>query len=203
MDGTGGSTQNRQSKSIAYSMNTLEIIFWIFGIGILAGATLVAFSRNLIHAAGGLFLTLFSVAGIFIISGADFLGIVQLIVYVGGVLILILFGVMLSRKFSGEVIAPGRINSALSLCIGILLAGLIIALIMPGDYTQNFPENAPIQTNGSTTSIGVQLLTQYLLPFEFVSFLLLTALVGSAWLARRKPAQPRDTLQSGSNQSNT
>jgi NADH:ubiquinone oxidoreductase subunit 6 (subunit J) len=72
-------------------MNSLEIIFWIFGVGILAGASLVAFSRNLIHAAGGLFLTLFSVAGIFVLSGADFLGIVQLIVYVGGILILILF----------------------------------------------------------------------------------------------------------------
>jgi NADH-quinone oxidoreductase subunit J len=184
-------------------MNNLEIIFWIFGLGILAGASLVAFSRNLIHAAGGLFLTLFSVAGIFVLSGADFLGIVQLIVYVGGILILILFGVMLSRKNSGEVIAPGRINSSLSLGTGLLLAGLIIALILPGDYTLSFPENAPIHSNGSTASIGIQLLTQYLLPFEFVSFLLLTTLVGSAWLARRKPAQPRDLLQSKSNHSNS
>jgi NADH-quinone oxidoreductase subunit J len=184
-------------------MNSLEIIFWIFGLGILAGASLVAISRNLIHAAGGLFLTLFSIAGIFVLSGADFLGIVQLIVYVGGILILILFGVMLSRKNSGEVIAPGRINSGLSFGIGILLAGLMIAILIPGEYEQSFPENAPIHTNGSTTSIGVQLLTHYLLPFEFISFLLLTTLVGSAWLARRKPAQPRDLLQSESNQSNT
>lgn len=183
-------------------MNILEIIFWIFGLGILSGAALVAFSNNLIHAAAGLFLALLSVAGIFVLSGADFLGIVQLIVYIGGILILILFGVMLTRKHSGEVIPAGRLNRGLSILIGLSLFTLMFLFIASGDFSIGFTEETPLLTGGSSRGIGVQILTQYLLPFEFVSFLLLTALVGSAWLARRKPAQPRDLLKTKQNQSN-
>lgn len=175
------------------------IIFWIFGIAVLAGGLLTVYTRNLIHAAAGLFLSLFAVAGIFVISGADFAGIVQLIVYVGGILILLLFGVMLTRRFSGEAARTGTQNVISGFLISGALAGCMIYMLLQGDYFTGPEGMQEFNTEGSTSGIGVQTLTQYILPFEAVSFLLLTALAGSAWIARRKAAEPRDILKSRKN----
>jgi NADH:ubiquinone oxidoreductase subunit 6 (subunit J) len=172
------------------------LLFWIFGVAILSGAALVAFTRNMIHAAAGLFLSLFAVAGIFILSGADFLGIVQLIVYIGGVLILLLFGVMLTRKTSGDALPPGSFQLPIGIGLTVLLVAAMIYALLPGDYAPIDGQGTLELTEGSTSGIGVQMLTQYVLPFEAVSFLLLTTLVGAAWLARRKAAEPRNLLSS-------
>ena len=179
-------------------MTDSVLIFWIFGLAILFGGAMVAFTRNMIYAASGLFLSLFAIAGIFILSGADFLGIVQIIVYIGGVLILLLFGVMLTRKTTGDTLPPGSFRLPLGIGMSILLAVCMILVILPGNYEANPETGIPVLDDGTTSGIGVQMLTQYLLPFELVSFLLLTTLVGAAWLARRKPAQPRNLLTSDS-----
>jgi len=172
-------------------MNIDILVFWIFGFAVLSGALLTSFSRNLIHAASGLFLSLFAIAGIFVLSGADFVAVVQLIVYAGGILILILFGVMLTRRFSGEAVYTDNKNmlSSFLLCAG--LATGIIIIVLRGNY----PEQTEILNLNTPRALGVQILTNFLLPFEAVSILLLTALVGAAWLARRNPPEPRDILR--------
>lgn len=176
-------------------MNGTLIAFWIFGLGILFGAAVVAFSRNLIHAALGLFLTLFAVAGIFILSYADFLGIIQLIVYIGGILILILFGVMLTRKNLDNRLPSGRINTWMGTALVTGMAGVLVLALLPGNYDAGFSGEPIASQSGSTVGIGIQTLTAYVLPFEAVSILLLTTLAGAAWLARRAPAQPRNLLK--------
>jgi NADH-quinone oxidoreductase subunit J len=172
------------------------IVFWVFGVAVLTGAGMVAFSGNLIYAAVGMLLSLFAIAGIFVISGADFAGLIQLIVYVGGILILLLFGIMLTRRFAGNVARSGSTLVLPGIALTALMASGMIFILLQGNYLPNAQNSLNYTDNGSIETIGVLTLTHYLLPFEAVSFLLLTALAGAAWLAKRKPPVPRDILKS-------
>jgi NADH:ubiquinone oxidoreductase subunit 6 (subunit J) len=74
----------------------------------------------------------------------------------------------------------------------------MIRILIQGDYMPDSLGVVNYTRDGSTETVGVLTLTHYVLPFEVVSFLLLTALVGAAWYARRKPPVPRDMLKSKS-----
>lgn len=160
--------------------------FWFFGGCALSGALLVAFLPRLVHSAFALVLALFGVAGLYWTLGADFLGGVQLLVYVGGITILFIYGIMLTPKdttrwTAGSLLLPGLVAV---IPIGVMLhlawQGLRDVLAH-GAATQ--PEPGP-----TTDAIGRAFLTrdQYLIPFELASLVLLSALVGSVYLARRK-----------------
>ena len=158
--------------------------FWFFGGCALSGALLVALMPKLVHSAFALVLALIGVAGLYWTLGADFLGGVQLLVYVGGITILFIYGIMLTPKDAtrwsvGSFVFPGLLAIV---PIGVLLhlawKGLA-AVLRPGE------PSAPAVT---TDRIGQALLTrdQYLIPFELASLVLLAALIGSVYLARRK-----------------
>ena len=113
---------------------------------------------------------------------ADFLAAVQIIVYVGGILVLIIFGVMLTNKLEKPSINISSMNqfSAASLCI--FLFAVQCFAIITGEW-MNVGVN---EINNSTEYIGNLILSDYLLPFEIVSLLLLGAMVGAATIARKK-----------------
>ena len=73
-------------------------IFILFSLMVLGGGLLVVTSRNLIHSAGALILSLFGVAGFYVLLEAGFLAAIQVLVYIGAIAVLIIFAVMLTRK---------------------------------------------------------------------------------------------------------
>lgn len=163
-------------------MTTFDLMFYLFAVWTLLSAALMVFARNIIYNAMGLLFTLIGVAGLYVMLGADFLAATQMLIYVGGILVLLLFGVMLSQRFTGLEMRTGtlRMWPALLVCAGV--AAIMIRLIMSNPWqVTNASEMAPTVKN-----LGLLLMTDYLIPFEIVSVLLLAALVGAAFIARRE-----------------
>jgi NADH:ubiquinone oxidoreductase subunit 6 (subunit J) len=152
-------------------------------------AVAAAMAPRIVHAAFGLMAAFFGVAGLYGLLGADFLALTQVIVYVGGILILLVFGVLLTGRAKGALGLERPVKSlGAALAGGALLLGLLLA-IGSTDFgaskagLMDLPAPRP-----TTASIGRALLDPdgYLFPFELVSVFLLSALVGAAYLVRRR-----------------
>ena len=165
-------------------MTLTEIIFLLFAGITLVGAGFLAFSRQLIRAAFWLFVVLLGVGAMYAFVGADVLTVSQIIVYVGGILILIVFGVMLTRRDVGNTRTSGFFQVIPSVgLLGMLGVGLFRLIL-------NFPVDniawAESSDHGLTNVevIGRETMTNWVVPFEVVSVLLLMALIAAAFLAR-------------------
>jgi NADH:ubiquinone oxidoreductase subunit 6 (subunit J) len=160
-----------------------QIIFILFSALIIGGALLILLSNNIIYGALGLMMSLLGVAAVFTFAGADFLAVTQIMVYVGGVLTLMIFGIMLSKRADLDNSAEGTTtNVFLGGMTALLVGGGLIGLLTRVDWDKL----ATVEVSKSTISmIGVELLTNYLLPFEIVAILLLVALVGAAFVASK------------------
>lgn len=113
---------------------------------------------------------------------ADFVAVIQVLVYVGGILVLYLFAVLMTLKIS-----DAKISNA-SISIRLAIPALILLLILLGRmiFTTQWLVAPDLQMAPTTALIGSALLTEYLLPFELISVLLLGALVGAVASARRE-----------------
>jgi NAD(P)H-quinone oxidoreductase subunit 6 len=160
--------------------STSVILFYLLSALTVGSAAVVALSRNVIYSALALLGTFLGVAGLYITLSADFLAATQLLVYVGGTLTLILFAVMLTARIE----KTGDSNPKQGLLVGL---GLVLAiLIVLGSVAASTPwAVGPGTTNPSTTKLGHAFLSEYLLPFEVGSVVLLAAMIGSVVLARR------------------
>lgn len=161
------------------------VLFYIFAIMIVGSAAVVAFSKNIMYAAFSLLFTFFGVAALYILLSADFLAITQIMIYIGGILVLIIFGVMLTTKITGVDIKTGTVGKIQkSICglLAIVLACFLIWIFKNANWVQG----TPLPAQSTVTPIGVELMTDYLIAFEVISVLLLVALVGAAYIARRK-----------------
>lgn len=154
----------------------------------------VLLTRNVLYAAFFLLLTLLGVAGLFVLASADFLAIAQLMIYVGGVLVLVIFGIMLTHrpepvKENGSqqpnpIASLNRSTNWGGALVGIAVAGCLFAALFIVLMRANFALfNQPVGWQSTVHTIGQQLMTEYIVPFEIVGILLLAALVGATYLA--------------------
>ncbi len=161
-----------------------DVLFYVFAaLTLLCGLLVIVnpFSRNPVTSAMFLVLTIISMSGLFILLHAFFLAAVQIIVYAGAVLVLFVFVIMLldlkeeqrrKIRFYGFVLG-------LIAVLGIVSTFLkCLASVAPGT-------DAP-KLEGDTYSLGKLLFTQYALPFEIVSVLLLVAMIGVILLSKKK-----------------
>ncbi|HYV31260.1 MAG TPA: NADH-quinone oxidoreductase subunit J [Candidatus Binatia bacterium] len=161
-----------------------DLFFYPFaGLTLLCGCLVVAnpFSRNPVTSAMFLVLTIVSLAGLFVLLHAFFLAAVQVLVYAGAVMVLFLFVIMLldlkeeaRRKFKTASVAAGVVS-----------VGALGALTTKTVWTSGVGQGLTPQTDGATGALGRMLFTQYLLPFEIVSVLLLVAMVGVILLSKK------------------
>jgi NADH:ubiquinone oxidoreductase subunit 6 (subunit J) len=161
----------------------VQIAFWLFAILVAGTALFAAVARKIVHSAFSLMATFFGVAGIYAILGSDFLAVTQVLVYVGGILILIVFGVLLTDRVPDEY----KVVKARNYLPALVAAGLVFVAIAGALMSAKWPKlvKGPLPPATTTVeAIGRSLLTDYLIPFEFASILLLVVLVGAARLAR-------------------
>ncbi|MBU0506701.1 MAG: NADH-quinone oxidoreductase subunit J [bacterium] len=157
----------------------LTIIFTIT----IGSACVVAFSRNLIYSAFALFGTFLGVAATFIMLGAPFVGLVQIVVYAGGILILTIFAVMLTAKIKASEITNPVLNIKIAIPLFLLTLFLLVYFLVNNFWSGS---TALPHKEGSIVAIGNALLTEYLLPFELISIVLLITMIGAAIITRRQ-----------------
>jgi NADH-quinone oxidoreductase subunit J len=171
------------------------VVFWVLGPLALAGALGMVFSRNAVHSALWLVLTMLSLGVFYVVQEAPFLGAVQIIVYTGAIMILFLFVLMLvGRDSSDSVVETLRGQRVAAIVLGVGFAGLVGAGI--AEATQDLPVTglaAAEGEGGNIPAISELLFTKYLLAFEVTSALLITAAVGAMILAHieREPGTRR------------
>jgi len=177
------------------TVSTVDAITFAVGaMVILGGAIGVVVSRNPVHAALMLVMTLFGVAVLFVEQQANFLAAVQVIVYAGAIVVLFLFVIMFLGVDRQENLAleplPGQRPLAVILVVlglaGVLLLG-IGAHWSIGAHSVAGP--AQNQKGGDVAALGKSVFTTYLFAFEVTSALLVIAVVGAVVLARR-PSSP-------------
>ncbi|KAA1374962.1 NADH-quinone oxidoreductase subunit J [Aeromicrobium fastidiosum] len=135
--------------------------------------------RQLVHAALWLVVTLGAVAGCFVLMTAEFVAWVQVLVYVGSVVVLVIFALMLTRQGAGTT-AEVTGNRWIAAVLGLVAAVGLGATMIAGFGGQRI-EGRRI---GTAASIGEALFTDWVLPFEILSGVLLAALVGAIVIAR-------------------
>lgn len=160
------------------------IFYGLAGLAVVS-AIAAATAPKIVHAAFGLMAAFFGVAGLYFLLGADFVALSQIIVYVGGILVLLVFGILLTGKTRQTLGLEEAPKVALPAAVGgFVFLGLMLA-INGTDFNAAAKIAEPYPT---TAAIGRAFLDpeQYLIPFELASVLLLAALVGAAYLARRR-----------------
>jgi NADH-quinone oxidoreductase subunit J len=175
------------------------VTFALSALAVLLGALGVVLSRNPVHSALSLVVTLFGVAVLFVEQQAQFLAAVQVIVYAGAIVVLFLFVIMVLGVDRRENIAaePLRGQRPLAILLGLAVLAEILVLARVQWVTGASSVAGPASGPGSNVAkLGRSVFTTYLLPFEVTSALLVIAVVGAVVLARRRPG-PRDRARGG------
>ena len=168
-----------------------SVLFYAFAALILISAVLTITRRNVVHCAIFLIGALLGVAGLFLLQGAEFLAGVQIILYIGGVVVLYLFVIMLvpvseearQRRFANQ--------KWLGLLAGAVLIAELGVLLSRGGGAFRLAESvAPAalgEVGNNSEMVGQVLFSEYLLPFELASILLLVAIIGAVVMAKVRP----------------
>ena len=161
-----------------------DIMFYVFAaLTLVFGVLVVAnpFSRNPVTSAMFLVLTIISMAGLFVLLHAFFLAAVQILVYAGAVMVLFLFVIMLLDLKEEQ----RRKIKFFGLVAGLVSVGTVVSIFVKS-LASIKPNAAEPTLEGDTYALGKLLFTQYTLPFEIVSVLLLVAMVGVILLSKKK-----------------
>jgi len=174
-------------------MYSSDLMHYILSGLMVMSAFFILLTQHMLYTALALIATLLGLAALYALTGAEFIAVTQLIVYIGGILVLILFAIMLTNQ--GKTYTA-RVHTKL-ICI-LLIGGLFSLLLWPlvGIQFESLNwMNGALQTKSpysahSIESLGIQLLSRYVLVFELAAIVLLVALVGAVYIARadyRKP----------------
>jgi len=165
------------------------VVFYTLAAFILGFGVLVVTARNTVHSVLFLVANFLCVAVVFVMLAAEFLAIIQVLVYAGGIVVLYLFVVMLvNLKRPPEAPLDTRRQSRAGFVLAAVLLAELSAILV---YTAGRPAPAPVPGpavaagTGNTEAVGMLLYTDYLVPFEVASMLLLVAMVGAIILARK------------------
>jgi NADH-quinone oxidoreductase subunit J len=168
---------------------TDALFFYFFAVLVLGGAIFTITRRSAVHSAISLIVSLIGVAGLYLLQQAEFLFAVQIVLYVGGIMVLFLFVIMLvnldlaakQRQFNRQWLIA---------LISVAVVGAEITYFMrKGASAFQLPKPPAAVAaiaEGNTEQIANVLFSQYLLPFEIASVLLLVAVVGSVVMAKKR-----------------
>ena len=169
---------------MSIALTTQLICFSILSLVIIVGSLGVILLESIVYSAfllGGVFM---SVAGLYLLLNASFVAAAQVLVYVGAVNVLIIFAIMLVNK--KEELKPSN-NLKSRKIIATTICITLLSLLIRVDLSNVWALSSPNSSIGeeSTVRIGEHLFSDYLLPFEVASVLLLMAMIGAIVLARR------------------
>ncbi len=160
-------------------MSLFNVAFYILAIVATVTGLGVVFSKNAAHSALFLVAALVAVAGVYFVVLADFLALVQLLLYAGAVTILLLFALMLTRTRS-ESSSPDNPQKPLAALVASVFFGIIVYAV----YNTPWPVAGEGLRRVTLEDLGSSLFSQWVIPFEVASLVLLVALLGAIIIAR-------------------
>ncbi len=158
-----------------------EGILVFFGLTSILAAAGIVLVKDVIRAAVLLVVVLLSLAAIYALLKADLLAVVQVLVYAGGIVVLLAFGIMLTKRAK-----TGKLLSGRQLVLpATLVAGFFLFLLVKMLVNLNIIQTPPKAFAYTISEIGIAFMTEYLLAFELIAFILLVVLVGATFIAQK------------------
>jgi NADH-quinone oxidoreductase subunit J len=162
------------------------VFFYFFALLTLGGGILTVTRRSAVHSAISLIVSLLGVAGLFLLQKAEFLFVAQIVLYIGGIMVLFLFVIMLVNLDEAARVRHFNQQWWLALaCVLAVAAEIAYFLRKPLHLAAAAPPPAS-GGPGNVERVADLLFSQYLLPFEIASVLLLAAVVGSVVMAKKR-----------------
>jgi len=164
------------------------VVFYVFAALALAGALMVISFKSPVSSALSLVLTLFATAVLFVLLLGHFVAVIQILVYAGAIMILFLFTVMFLNLKEGALEFESK-------HLGFKVSILLVILLFVGYFASIGFKNGIVTRNlgvsemdgfGSVQGVGTTLFTDYLLPFELTSILIIVAIIGVVAIAKKR-----------------
>ena len=152
----------------------------MLAIGVLGGGVAVVTLRNIIHSAVAMMVCFGSLAGMYALLGAPIVAAAQVLIYLGAISVLILFAIMLTQAGDANLPVPFHRQVPLAALAALIVSGLIGWAIISTDWGA-----AADAVSVNLQALATVLFDRYALPFEIISLLLLAAIIGAIFLARR------------------
>lgn len=167
-------------------MAASSVIFYALSSLALLAGVMVIWSRHVMYSAIYLVLSFLCLAGLYVLLSAEFVAAVQVLVYAGGIVILFLFLIMLVNL--KEALSGGRlrVHAVVSGALGAAVVAQILYVYSRGGIREAAAAAPALTDGGNLQAVGKALYTDYVLPFEIASVLLLVAMIGAIVLARQK-----------------
>jgi len=167
-------------------MSLGDLTFYLLAAVTVVSAGGVAFSPNIVYSAFSLMGTFMGVAGLYAVLAADFVAVIQVLIYVGGILVLTLFAVMLTHRIADVRVSNRSVGRVPALVLIVCIGALMMRAMFAGSWRVGTP-GIPQPT---IAAIGNAFLSDYVLPFELASVVLLAALVAAVVLSRKELREP-------------
>jgi NADH:ubiquinone oxidoreductase subunit 6 (subunit J) len=162
-----------------------DALFWVLAAVMIGAGFLVVTMRDIIRCGLAMIVCFLALAGIYVLMGAPLLGAAQVIVYIGAISVLVLFAIMLTQTKD----APSRLvfqTQAVPAAIASVIVAILIALAVAATDWGELPQRVRL----ATSTMSKVLFERFTFPFEIVSVLLLAAVIGGVFLAKREPGGP-------------
>ena len=164
-----------------------DALFVVFAGIMLFAALLVVTMRDIIRCGLAMIVCFGALAGIYVLLGAPLIGATQVIVYIGAISVLILFAIMLTQTKDAPRVLVFQTQSAAAAVASIIIA-IVIALSITATDWGELPDRVRLATNELSRILFTE--AGNLLPFEVIGVLLLAAVIGGVFLAKREPGGP-------------
>jgi len=158
-----------------------DVIFLVLAAVMLGSALLVVLGRNIIRSGLWMILSFAALAGIYVLLGAPLVAGAQVLVYIGAISVLILFAIMLTQSKAGPASLVFHHQAWAAAILALFLVAIITVVVIATPWP-----TAPGPVVASSITIAHLLFGTYVLPFEVVSVLLLAAVIGGVFLAKRE-----------------
>ena len=176
----GRSERSNPTKE-SLALDITAVLFVLLAVGVVGGGLAVVTLRNVIHSAIAMMVCFGSLAGMYLLLGAGIIAAAQVLIYLGAISVLILFAIMLTQTKSAPSQLVFQTQAVPAAFAAVLLAIVTILSIVATDWGE-----VADRIHTATQELATVLFASWVLPFEIVGVLLLAAVVGGVFLAKRE-----------------
>jgi NADH:ubiquinone oxidoreductase subunit 6 (subunit J) len=170
----------------ATTLDISSVLFFLLAIGVVGAGAAVVTLRNIIHSAVAMMICFGSLAGMYALLGAPIVAAAQVLIYLGAISVLILFAIMLTQAGDANLPAPFHRQVPIAVVVSAAITALVGWAAIQTDWGL-----AAEAAGAAVEAIAEAVFTSYALPFEIISLLLLVAIIGAIYLARRPEEDER------------